>query len=352
MTSSSPLLQVRDLEVVYASSSGRRQVRALAGIDLQVQTQECMGLVGESGCGKSTLAKCLLGLVPAQQGSIKLSLPAEFRTRFPDLEQLWQSRSGSKTDPGLELIGLSGKAWRAVRKAMGFVFQDPLASLDPRMRAWQIVTEPLAMHGLASGKALRKKADQLLDLVGLDTQVALRYPRQFSGGQRQRLGIARALALEPPLVICDEAVSALDVSVQAQILTLLRELQQSRGTSFVFISHDLSVVKQIAQRTAVMYLGRIVEEGPSQDLFEDPWHPYSRALLEAVPQPQVAGRERQWLVAGEAPSPANPPSGCSFHPRCPLAEDQCRRQFPPMIAATAPSRQAACFQLSSGEISQ
>ena len=308
-----PLLEIEDLKVHFALRRGMfgrplGAVRAVDGVSLTMARGETLGLVGESGCGKSTLGNAILRVVEPVSGAIRLD--------------------------GVDLAQLDGEALRAARRKAQMVFQDPFASLDPRMRVGESIGEPLLVHGLARGADLRARVESLLDRVGLQPVHADRYPHEFSGGQRQRLVIARALALSPDLVICDEPVSALDVSVRGQILNLLLDLQRSLGTAFLFISHDLSVVRHVSDRIAVMYLGRVVELAPRDALFDRPLHPYTQALISAIPLPDPpAQRSRRRIVLkGEIPSPANPPAGCTFHTRCPLATERCRSEVPRLEA--------------------
>ncbi|MCU1475531.1 MAG: hypothetical protein JWQ64_224 [Subtercola sp.] len=317
-----PLLSLRNVTKQFPAHGGASPMPVLAvdDVSLDIAPGETLGLVGESGCGKTTLTRVIL--------------------------QLAQATSGSITFDGRELTTLSRRQLLSVRRELQVVLQDPYASLNPRMRVRDILAEPFATHGLlpkgrGRGKAARDAVSKLLDSVGLDPAVQDRYPHEFSGGQRQRIGIARALALEPRLVICDEPVSALDVSVQAQILHLLQSLQTDRGLSYLFVSHDLSVMRQIADRIAVMYLGQIVEIAETEELFRNPRHPYTQALLSAVP---VAGhRSSRVVLAGDPPSPANPPSGCRFRTRCPLAQDACAEARPPLASQGTPGHDAACF---------
>ncbi len=314
---SAPLLQVEHLSKHYPIRSGafrrrtHQSVRALDDVSFTLDGGETLGIVGESGCGKSTLARTMLWLEEPTGGSV------HFRGKTID-----------KTD-------LS-----TLRKEMQIVFQDPYTSLPPRMRVRDIVADPLEIHGPIPGEPIPKTVDRLLREVGLDPARAGQYPFQFSGGQRQRIGIARALAVNPAVVCLDESVSALDVSVQAQVLNLLRDLQQRHGLAYLFISHDLSVVRFLSDRIAVMYLGRIVEEGPAESISTYPLHPYTVALLEAAPTLERS-KPAHIALQGEPPSPTNPPSGCAFHPRCPMAADVCRSERPE-LTEWLPGRKSAC----------
>jgi oligopeptide transport system ATP-binding protein len=317
------LLEVRDLVKHYPVSSGLfgRQVgvvRAVDGVSFTIRRGETLGLVGESGCGKTTTGRCIL--------------------------QLERPTSGSVRFEGQELTTLGPAALRSVRRRIQVIFQDPYSSLNPRMTVSQIVGEPLAVHGLAGDAPARAgRVQELLRQVGLLPQHGRRYPHQLSGGQRQRVGIARALALEPSLIICDEPVSALDVSIQAQIINLLEDLRRDLGLTYLFVAHDLSVVRHISDRVAVMYLGRVVELADRQTLYEAPRHPYTKALLSAVPipDPEVEARREHVVLAGEVPSPLSPPTGCAFHPRCPIAVEECQRTRP-LLRDLGPGHQAAC----------
>ncbi len=306
-----PLLQVEDLKVHFKIPGdgflrpGSRLLKAVDGINLELAAGETLGIVGESGCGKSTLARGILGLVPSSSGRVILD-----------------------QNP---VSGLSAKQLRPYRQQMQIVFQDPLASLDPRMTVSEIITEPLLVFEPKLSKQQRKnKVQKIMERVGLLPNQINRYPHEFSGGQCQRIGIARALILRPKLLICDEPVSALDVSIQAQIINLLMDLQQEMGLSMLFIAHDLSVVKQISHRVMVMYLGNVVETASRDDLYRNPSHPYTRALIDAIPipDPQIERNKHFKPLEGDLPSPMDPPSGCPFRTRCPEATDQCAHQTP------------------------
>ena len=291
-------------------------MRALDGVDLDVFAGETLGLVGESGCGKSTLGRVILRLLPATAGSVIFE--------------------------GTNVLECNPKRMKELRRQMQIVFQNPYASLDPRMTVFQIVSEPLTVHNVDSGRGLRERVYSLLQLVGLSAEMAQRYPHEFSGGQRQRIGIARALALRPRLIIADEPVSALDVSVQAQILNLLVDLRKEFKLTFVFIAHNLDVVRYISDRIAVMYLGKIVELGPCSDVYSSPLHPYTQALINAAPIPDPDfDRSGRVILQGDLPSPANPPPGCSFHTRCPMVQERCRTESPLLQEITA-GHQSAC----------
>ena len=324
MTHDQPLLVVRDLKKyfpikrgVFGNISG--QVRAVDGVSFDVAAGETLALVGESGCGKSTTGRAVLRLVEPTSGSVYFE--------------------------GDDLLALGAGDLRRVRRKMQIVFQDPFSSLNPRMSIGAIVREGLTIHRLAEGSAADARVRQLLEEVGLRPEYATRYPHEFSGGQRQRVGIARALSVEPRFIVCDEPVSALDVSVQAQVVNLLQDLQRDRGLAYLFIAHDLSVVEHIADRVAVMYLGHIVEHAPVDALFSIPTMPYTQALLSAVPAPDPGVKRERILLAGDVPSPANPPSGCVFHPRCqhPARDAACAAIVPP-LEEKAPGHWAACIK--------
>ncbi len=317
-----PLIEAHDVVKHYRVGSQlverfRPVLKAVDGVSLAVRPGETLGLVGESGCGKSTLGRCLTRLYDITAGSIRFE--------------------------GQEIGRLGRRAMRPFRPRMQMVFQDPSASLNPRRRVGELIAEPLAVHRRGTRAEIAEKVRALLPLVGLLPDHLERFPHEFSGGQRQRIGIARALALEPRLVVADEPVSALDVSVQAQIVNLFLELQEKLGLTYIFIAHDLSVVRQISRRVAVMYLGVIVEIGAADTVFARPAHPYTAALISAVPvaDPRAAARGRRIRLEGDVPSPLSPPSGCRFHPRCTAATDICRNERP-VLRALADGREAAC----------
>lgn len=307
MTASQTLLDVCDLAKHFTVTKGfprpvTTTVRAVDGVSFAVTRGEAFGLVGESGCGKSTAARALLRLIPPDAGRVHFA--------------------------GIDVTGAHGSALQRLRRQMQIVFQDPYSSLNPRRTIGQALTEPLGVHGLARGRAARDRAIALLEEVGLPPSAYDRHPHEFSGGQRQRIGIARALSVEPELIVADEPVSALDVSVQAQVLLLLKDLQARRGLTFVFVSHDLGVVRWFCSRVAVMYLGRIVEDGPVSRVFGAPRHPYTRMLRDASPIPDPGIRGQLPRIVGEIPSAASPPAGCHFHPRCSRASEVCRTVYP------------------------
>ena len=320
------ILEVRDLVKHFEVGGGLfggppGLVKAVDGVTFSIRRGETLGLVGESGCGKTTTGRCIL--------------------------QLERPTSGQVIFEGIDLTTLGQVELRAVRRRVQVIFQDPYSSLNPRMTVGQIIAEPLGVHGIVPERRAREaRMKSILERCGLLPAMALRYPHELSGGQRQRVGIARALAMEPALIVCDEPVSALDVSIQAQIINLLEELQAEFGLTYLFVAHDLSVVRHISDRVAVMYLGKIVEITDRKSLYDDPLHPYTKALLSAVPIPDPAveaGRERT-VLGGEVPSPLNPPPGCVFHPRCPIAIDDCRRAVPE-LREIRPEHRVACIRV-------
>ena len=296
------LIEARSLSKHYPSRDGKGLVRAVSDVSLKVEPGQTLGIVGESGCGKSTLARLLLRLIEPTGGEVLFN--------------------------GENLLSLQRSALRQRRRDIQIVFQDPYASLDPRMTVAAIIAEPLDIHGIGSGPEREGKMLDLLDLVGLDRSAAGKYPHEFSGGQRQRIGIARAIALEPKLVVLDEPVSALDLSIQSQILNLLMDLKQRLKLSYIFISHDLAVVEHVSDDVAVMYLGRIVESGKAETVLGSPLHPYTQALVSAVPGIDPSRKKQRIVLAGDPPNPENIPSGCAFHPRCLYAVAQCRETRP------------------------
>lgn len=307
MTSATPLLQVRDLRKHYTFPKrwlrpARPAIQAVDGVSFQLARGQTLALVGESGCGKTSTAKSVLRLIEPSAGSVQLQ--------------------------GQELLSLSAQDMRMRRRDLQIIFQDPYASLNPRMVAGDIVAEPLRNFGMGAAAERRERVQWLFARVGLRPEAAQKFPHEFSGGQRQRLGIARALALNPKLIVCDEPVSALDVSVQAQVVNLLMDLQAEFGIAYLFVAHDLAVVRHISHRVAVMYLGRIVELADRDTLFSAPLHPYTQILLSAAPVPNPRTPARRILLQGDPPSPANPPAGCRFHTRCPLAQARCSEQAP------------------------
>lgn len=315
------LLEVKNLKVHFPVQHGlfsrlKAAVKAVDDVSFSIEPGETVGLVGESGCGKTTLGRAIVKLVEPTSGSVLFA--------------------------GRDIAKLTGPELRAVRRGLQMIFQDPVGSLNPRMTVEEIVGEALDIHKLAADPTSRRnRIRELLKSVGLNETHSERYPHEFSGGQRQRIGIARALAVEPKLIICDEPVSALDVSVQAQIINLLQDLQQERGLAYLFIAHDLAVVKHISRRVMVMYLGKVVELGPAKAVVEEPKHPYTQALISAVPVVDPDSKRQRIILPGDVPSPINPPSGCPFHPRCPIAQDICKGDIPP-LREIVPGHFAAC----------
>jgi oligopeptide transport system ATP-binding protein len=313
------LLEVRDLVKHFPVRRGlfgrAGAVRAVDGVSFEVAPGEVLGLVGESGCGKTTAGRCVLRLLEPTSGTVRFE--------------------------GRDVARLPRRELRALRRGMQVIFQDPYSSLNPRMTVGAAIAEPLAIHGIARGARARERVAELLDQVGLAADHARRYPHELSGGQRQRVGIARALAVEPRLIVADEPVSALDVSVQAQIVNLLQELQRQRGLAYLFIAHDLAVVEHVSDRVAVMYLGRVMETAAADELYRAPRHPYTVSLLSAIPVPDPERARRRSAPAGDVPNPANPPSGCRFHTRCPLAREHCMHEDP-ALRPIAASHLSAC----------
>jgi oligopeptide transport system ATP-binding protein len=294
----SPLLEVENLRTYFPIRRGVLSrtvgyVKAVDGVSFTVQPGKTLGLVGESGCGKTTVGRTILRLIPATAGAVRYK--------------------------GIDFFSYKGEELRKLRRQMQIIFQDPVSSLNPRMTVGNIIGEPIQVHGIARGRAKDEAVAALLQRVGLDPAYAARYPHEFSGGQRQRIGIARALALNPDFIVCDEPVSALDVSIQSQILNLLDDLQKERHIAYLFIAHNLAVVEHFSDEVAVMYLGRIVEKASAHELYSNPKHPYTMALLSAVPEPNPRPKRQRIVLQGEVPSPSNPPTGCPFHPRCPLS---------------------------------
>jgi peptide/nickel transport system ATP-binding protein len=309
--------------IIFQREIGR--VHAVDGVDLTVAPGETLGIVGETGCGKSTLARLICRLLPVTEGTIEFD--------------------------GQDITNLKGNQLRQLRREIQMIFQDPYSSLNPRKRVGAIIGDPFEIHGLADGKELKKRVQELMEVVGLNPEHYNRFPAEFSGGQRQRIGVARALALRPKLVICDEPVSALDVSIQAQVINLLEDLQNEFKLTYVFIAHDLSVVRHVSDRVGVMYLGKVVELADARRLYAEPKHPYTGALLSAipVPDPDTAQQRERVILIGDVPSPIDPPSGCRFHPRCPKAQERCVHEDPPLELKAGGDLAACHFPLEPGE---
>jgi oligopeptide transport system ATP-binding protein len=326
-----PLLRLSGVKKYFSITQGilfQREVgrvHAVDGVDLEVHPGETLGVVGETGCGKSTLARLTCRLLPVTEGSVEFE--------------------------GRDVTNLKGRDLRQFRRQVQMIFQDPYSSLNPRKRVGAIIADPFEIHGIANGKELKLRVQELMEVVGLNPEHYNRFPAEFSGGQRQRIGVARALALRPKLIICDEPVSALDVSIQAQVINLLEDLQTEFNLTYIFIAHDLSVVRHVSDRVAVMYLGKVVELADSKRLYAEPKHPYTGALLSAVPvaDPDLAEQRERVILLGDVPSPIDPPSGCRFHPRCPKAQQRCVDEEPPLEPKLTDDLAACHFPLEPGE---
>jgi len=338
----STLISIQELKKYYPILGGvlRRkvaEVKAVDGVDLEIMKGECFGLVGESGCGKTTLGKTVIRLLNPTGGHVFFGTPPEVLDEVNELK--------GKSNPHLprlrqllkqyDLVKFKGKKLRQIRRKMQIVYQDPTTSLNPRMLIKDIIGEPLKVHKLARGEKLRRRVVETLEKVGLGERFLYRYPHEFSGGQRQRISIARAIVTNPEFVVLDEPTSAVDVSVRAQLLNLFQDLQRDLGLTYLFVSHDLSVVECISQRVAVMYLGKVVEVAQTEELYKTPMHPYAQALLSSIPIPDPTLKRQRLLLSGEVPSPVNPPMGCRFHPRCSKAIDVCRRVEPQLVRVDA-----------------
>jgi oligopeptide transport system ATP-binding protein len=324
-TNESNLISIQNLKVYYTSSGGflkeKKFVKAVDDVSLNIKKGETLGLVGESGCGKSTLGKAILRLTEPTGGQVFYN--------------------------GKDLAHLSKTAMREERKNLQMIFQDPYASLNPRMTVGQIIGEPIKTFGLTNGKSIDEKVQELMETVGMSRRFVKRYPHEFSGGQRQRIGIARALAVDPEFIVADEPISALDVSIQAQIMNLMERLQAEKNLTYLFISHDLRAVRHLSDRVAVMYLGKIVELAEGKEIYSEPLMPYTKALISAVPvpDPQIEAKRTRIILTGDVPSPINPPSGCHFHTRCPYMIEECKK-IEPALAEIKPRHRAACIRIS------
>ncbi len=321
------LVEVRNLKKYFPTgeglfNAGSDTVKAVDDVSFTIRRGETFGLVGESGCGKSTTGRCMLRLIEPTSGEVRFD--------------------------GQDLLSLDSKELRGLRREMQIIFQDPYSSLNPRMQVGEIIAEPLRIHGVGNRSRRRARVAELLGLVGLKSEHADRYPHEFSGGQRQRIGIARALALNPKFIVCDEPVSALDVSVQAQVVNLLQDLQERLGLTYLFISHGLSVVEHISTRVGIMYLGKLVEVASSEEIFHNPLHPYTKALLSAIPVPDPDARRERMPLTGEIPTAISPPSGCRFRTRCPMAEPRCAENEPQLVEVS-PGHFVACVVVAPGE---
>ena len=345
-TKQEPLLEVRDLKMYFPIKRGLLKrtvgyVKAVDNVSFTLQRGETLGLVGESGCGKTTTGRCVVRAYKPTAGEMHYFLEDDFRSDPRRLHAFERHGTENGRGPEIDLSELGTRELLAFRHKIQMIFQDPFSSLNPRMTVLDIVSEPLTINTNLRGAALKDEVGHLLRRVGLRPEYMNRYPNAFSGGQRQRIGIARALALRPTLIVCDEPVSALDVSVQAQVVNLLQDLQAEFGMAYLFIAHDLSVVQHISDRVAVMYLGHIVELAESRELYQHPLHPYTEALLQAVPSTNPDRTGTKIILTGDVPNPANPPSGCVFHPRCQYAKDICKQEQPPWVE-TENGHGAAC----------